>query len=70
MNQQISPALYDTASRELIDTQLPRDLARFGCMSAARWSELASKLRAVKFLPADFDEKTAFDDTLVPGCDK
>ncbi|QBE65711.1 ABC transporter substrate-binding protein [Pseudoduganella lutea] len=68
MNGQISPALYDSSSRELIDTQLARDPARFGCMSAARWRELAAQLRSVKFLPAAFDEKTAFDGTLVPGC--
>lgn len=68
MNGQISPALYDSASRELIATQLPRDAARFGCMSAARWSELAAQLRSVNFLPAAFDEKAAFDTTLVPGC--
>ncbi|WP_338763474.1 ABC transporter substrate-binding protein [Massilia sp. METH4] len=68
MNQQIPPALYDTASRELIDTQLAGDPARFGCMSAARWRELAAQLQSVKFLPAGFDEKTAFDNTLIPGC--
>jgi NitT/TauT family transport system substrate-binding protein len=68
MNQQISPALYDTASRELIATQLARDPARFGCMSASRWRELAAQLRSVKFLPAAFDERSAFDSTLVPGC--
>lgn len=68
LNQQISPALYDTASRELIDSHLVRDPAKFGCMSDARWSELAAQLRAVKFLPAGFDEKSAFDRTLVPGC--
>lgn len=68
LNQQISPALYDSASRELIDTQLAREPAKFGCMSEARWTELATQLRSVKFLPAGFDEKSAFDRTLVPGC--
>jgi NitT/TauT family transport system substrate-binding protein len=68
MNGQIPPALYDSASRELIETQLPRDPARFGCMSAARWTELAAQLKSVKFLPAGFDEKTAFDNTLMPEC--
>ncbi|MES2262505.1 MAG: ABC transporter substrate-binding protein [Pseudomonadota bacterium] len=68
MNQQISPALYDSASRELIETQLARDPGKLGCMSDARWSELAAQLRSVKFLPADFDEKNTFDRTLAPGC--
>ncbi|GGX88946.1 ABC transporter substrate-binding protein [Pseudoduganella dura] len=69
LNQQIPPALYDSASRELIDTQLAGDPAKFGCMSAARWRELAAQLAAVKFLPAGFDAGSAFDRTLVPGCD-
>jgi NitT/TauT family transport system substrate-binding protein len=68
LNQQISPALYDSASRELIDTQLVRDPARFGCMREARWRELAAQLGAIRFLPAGFDAGSAFDRTLIPGC--
>ena len=68
MNQQIPTPLYDSASRELIDTQLGSDHGKLGCMSAARWSELAGQLRAVKFLPAGFDERGAFDLTLAQGC--
>lgn len=68
LNGQISPALYDSASRELIGIQRAGDPARFGCMSGARWRELAAQLRAVRFLPAGFDEKQAFDGTVAAGC--
>jgi NitT/TauT family transport system substrate-binding protein len=68
LNQQISPALYDSASRELIATQLQGDPARFGCMSAARWDELAAQLAAIRFLPAGFDAAGAFDLSMTPGC--
>ena len=37
-------------------------------MSDARWSELAAQLRSVAFLPASFNEKQAYDRSLLPGC--
>ncbi|MFT4267357.1 MAG: ABC transporter substrate-binding protein [Xenophilus sp.] len=68
MNQQISPEVYDAANREMIESMVSRDPGRIGCMSDARWKELADQLRSVNFLPAGFDEKQAYDRTLLPGC--
>jgi NitT/TauT family transport system substrate-binding protein len=68
MNQQIPPSINDSASREMIETLIAKDPAKIGCMSDARWKELADQLRSVGFLPAGFDEKKAYDLTLVPGC--
>lgn len=68
MNKQISPAVYDAANKEMIEKLLSHDLGRIGCMNDARWTELATQLRSVAFLPAGFNEKQAYDRTLVPGC--
>lgn len=68
MNKQISPAVYDAANKEMIEKLISHDLGRIGCMSDARWKELADQLRSVAFLPASFNEKQAYDRTLVPGC--
>ncbi len=68
MNTQISPAVYDAASKEMIEKLISHDLGKIGCMNDARWTELASQLRSVAFLPANFNEKQAYDRTLVPGC--
>jgi NitT/TauT family transport system substrate-binding protein len=68
MNKQISSEVYDAANKEMIETLISHDLGKIGCMSDARWSELAGQLRSVAFLPAGFNEKLAYDRTLVPGC--
>ena len=68
MNKQISPEVYDAANKEMIADLLPKDPSQIGCMTDARWSEIADQLRSVKFLPADFDQKQAYDKSLVPGC--
>lgn len=68
MNKQITPEIYDAANKEMIETLISHDLGRIGCMSDARWSELAGQLRSVNFLPASFDAKQGYDRTLVPGC--
>lgn len=68
MNKQISPAVYDAANKEMIEKLISHDLGKIGCMNDARWTELATQLRSVAFLPAGFNEKQAYDRTLVPGC--
>ncbi|MFT4174627.1 MAG: ABC transporter substrate-binding protein [Rhodocyclaceae bacterium] len=68
MNKQISPDIYDAANKELIESLISHDLGKIGCMSDARWKELAGQLRAVGFLSAGFNEKQAYDRSLLPGC--
>ncbi|GAB4062831.1 ABC transporter substrate-binding protein [Uliginosibacterium sediminicola] len=68
MNKQISPDIYDAANNEMIENLISHDLSKIGCMSDARWKELATQLRSVNFLPASFNEKQAYDRTLTPGC--
>lgn len=68
LNPQITPAVHDAAVKEMIETLISHDLGKIGCMSDARWKELANQLRGVDFLPKGFDEKQAYDRTLVPGC--
>lgn len=68
MNKQMTPEIYDAANKEMIETLISHDLGRIGCMSDARWNELAGQLRSVNFLPANFDAKQGYDRTLVPGC--
>jgi NitT/TauT family transport system substrate-binding protein len=68
MNKQMTPEIYDAANKEMIETLISHDLGRIGCMTDARWSELAGQLRSVNFLPANFDAKQGYDRTLVPGC--
>jgi NitT/TauT family transport system substrate-binding protein len=68
MNKQLTPEIYDAANKEMIEKLLSHDLGKIGCMTDARWSELAAQLRSVAFLPAGFNEKLAYDRTMVPGC--
>ena len=68
MNKQISPEVYDAANRELIEKLISHDLGKIGCMTDARWSEVAGQLKSVAFLPASFSEKQAYDKSFVPGC--
>jgi NitT/TauT family transport system substrate-binding protein len=69
MNSQISPAVNESAYKILGDGSLiPRNHARIGCMSDARWAELTKQLQAVNLLPATFDPKQAYTLAMVPGC--
>jgi NitT/TauT family transport system substrate-binding protein len=68
MNKQISSDVYDAANKEMLETLISHDLGKIGCMSDARWKENANQLRSVNFLPPGFDERQAYDRTLVPGC--
>jgi NitT/TauT family transport system substrate-binding protein len=68
MNKQISPDVYDAANKEMMERLISHDLGKIGCMSDARWKELSTQLKSVNFLPADFNEKQAYDRSLVPGC--
>jgi NitT/TauT family transport system substrate-binding protein len=68
MNKQISSDVYDAANKEMIESMISHDLGKIGCMSDARWKEIADQLKSVGFLPAGFNEKLAYDRTLVPGC--
>lgn len=68
LNQQISSDIHDAAAKAMANGMVARDPLKMGCMTDARWTELATQLRSVNFLPAGFDEKQAYDRTLVPGC--
>lgn len=68
MNKQISPEVYDAANKELIEKLISHDLGKIGCMTDARWSEVAAQLKSVAFLPVGFSEKQAYDKSFVPGC--
>jgi NitT/TauT family transport system substrate-binding protein len=68
LNPLVSPTVHDAAVKDLVAELLPKDLSKIGCMTDARWSELAAQLKDVKFLPADFDPKKAYDQSFVPGC--
>jgi NitT/TauT family transport system substrate-binding protein len=68
LNKQISPAVHDLAVKEMLADLLPKDHAKIGCMTEARWTELTKQLQDVKFLPAGFDAKQAYDLSLIPGC--
>lgn len=68
MNKQISSDVFDAANKEMIESMISHDLGKIGCMTDARWKELADQLKSVAFLPAGFNERQAYDRTLVPGC--
>ena len=68
MNKQITPAVHDAAIKEMIESLISHDLGRIGCMTDARWSELAAQLKSVGFLPANFNEKQGYDKSFVAGC--
>jgi NitT/TauT family transport system substrate-binding protein len=68
LNKQISPTVHEMAVKEMLAELLPKDHAKIGCMTDARWDEIAKQLKEVNFLPAGFDPKQGYDRTLVPGC--
>jgi NitT/TauT family transport system substrate-binding protein len=68
LNKQITPQVHDAAVAEMVSDLLPKDQAKIGCMADDRWTELAQQLKEVKFLPADFDEKKAYDRSFLLGC--
>jgi NitT/TauT family transport system substrate-binding protein len=68
LNNQIAPEIAALAAKDLIAELLPRDPAKIGCMTDARWDEIGRQLQDVKFLPAEFDVKRAYDKSWVPGC--
>ena len=68
MNKQLTPDIYAAANKGMIETLISHDLGKIGCMSDARWGQLASQLKSVGFLPAAFNEKQAYDRSFVPGC--
>ncbi|MBX3611150.1 MAG: ABC transporter substrate-binding protein [Hydrogenophaga sp.] len=68
LNQQISSDVHDAATRDMANGLVSRDPAKMGCMADSRWKELSEQLKSVNFLPADFDEKQAYDTRFVPGC--
>ena len=68
LNTQIPADVHDRAVRDMLAELLPHDVTKVGCMNDARWTELATQLREANFLPAGFDEKQAYDKSLVPGC--
>jgi len=68
LNKQITPAVHDAAVKELAASLLPRDHSKIGCMTDARWNEIAKQLQEVNFLPASFDATKAYDKSFVSGC--
>jgi NitT/TauT family transport system substrate-binding protein len=68
LNKQIPPEVHDLAVKDMTAELLPRDHAKIGCMTDARWDEIGQQLREVNFLPASFDVKLGYDRTKVPGC--
>ncbi len=68
LNNQIAAEIAALAAKDLIAELLPHDPAKIGCMTDARWDEIGRQLQDVKFLPAEFDVKKAYDKSWVPGC--
>jgi NitT/TauT family transport system substrate-binding protein len=68
MNGQLQPAIYDAAVRDMADQLVPKNPAGIGCMTPARWTELAKQLASANFLPADFDPAQAYDLSFLGSC--
>ena len=67
-NPLVSPTLHDNAIANIKANLLPKDPAKIGCMTKARWDELAGQLEEVNFLPKGFDSSKGYDLSLLPGC--
>ncbi len=61
MNSQVPASIQDKAVADMKAELLPKDHARLGCMTDARWTELAQQMKEVNALPAGFDPKLAYD---------
>ncbi len=68
MNDQISPAINDQAVAQIATELTPKNRSQMGCMTTARWTELAQQLEEAKLIPASFDVAPAYSLTMDPGC--
>lgn len=61
LNSLIPAAIYDSSVHEMRADLVSTNPSRIGCMTAARWQELADQLESVDLLPDGFDPKSAYD---------
>ena len=48
---------------------LPSDYSKLGCMTSARWDELAGQLKQVDMVPADFDASSSYNLSFLGNCE-
>ena len=48
---------------------LPSDYSKLGCMTSARWDELAGQLKQVDMVPADFDATSSYNLSFLGNCE-
>lgn len=68
LNKGVSGAVHDRSVELMKADFLPADLMKVGCMSSARWIELADQMKSIDALPADFDPASAYDASFLKGC--
>lgn len=68
MNSQMSPQVVDHAVKDIVATLLPKNPAKLGCMTPARWQELAGQLHSANLLPPKFAVASAYDLRFNAGC--
>ena len=48
---------------------LPKDYSKLGCMTSARWDELAKQLKQVNVIPADFNPSSSYNLSFLGNCE-
>ena len=48
---------------------LPKDYSKLGCMTSARWDELAKQLKQVSVIPADFNPSSSYNLSFLGNCE-
>ena len=67
-SKKVNAEIHNNALELMKADFLPDDWSKIGCQDPQRWVELASQLKEVNVLPADFDPHSSYDTSFKKGC--
>ena len=67
-SKKVNAEIHNNALELMKADFLPADWSKIGCQDPQRWVELASQLKEVNVLPADFDPHSSYDTSFKKGC--
>ena len=67
-SKKVNAEIHNNALELMKADFLPADWNKIGCQDPQRWVELASQLKEVNVLPADFDPHSSYDTSFKKGC--
>ena len=67
-SKKVNAEIHNNALELMKADFLHADWSKIGCQDPQRWVELASQLKEVNVLPADFDPHSSYDTSFKKGC--